>query len=246
MAEILASLQDLFGEIPKHVIYAGHVFKIGALVRQMVMDERPASVLAACVVTYVGSFGGVTIANVLLGLPLLMFEDPYIVFLTMAITWLIDYAPNKVRDLLSSRPVTVAVTALHSLMLSSTLASMAEAGLKFPSLAAPIILACIGTFGALVFASLLYGESGSILNSPHPGVYKVIVNAMLYVAMRKYMGVGAGHAKTLVQIIFILGNTINEIVPFTAYEVWLGKAFHAITNTEPPHWMATGGKDKRE
>lgn len=112
--------------------------------RQMVMDERPASVLAACVVTYVGSFGGVTIANVLLGLasgacsrksqpgpsplpapipmprprslppqPLLMFEDPYIVFLTMAITWLIDYAPNKVRDLLSSRPVTVAVTALH-------------------------------------------------------------------------------------------------------------------------------------
>ena len=181
-----------------------------------------------------------------------------------------------------------------------------------------------------VFASLLYGESGSILNSPHPGVYKVIVNAMLYVAMRKYMGVGAGHAKTLVQarccgdgehwggrhgmgrgdsshactthttpipththtplthshtshapspcpthtpslpcpstppphhlahinspphshppsqIIFILGNTINEIVPFTAYEVWLGKAFHAITNTEPPHWMATGGKDKRE
>ena len=29
MAEILASLQDLFGEIPKHVIYAGKLRKMG-------------------------------------------------------------------------------------------------------------------------------------------------------------------------------------------------------------------------
>jgi len=208
----------------------------GTLARDIILDDSPSSFIAACVVTFLSGFGGSTLVSAIFGRPFVALSDKWLLLMSVGVAWLLNYSPRAVSSVLETKPLEVVFLTLHSVNVARGLVSMADLGLTFDALGAPVVLACTATVGSLVIASLVYGNSGSILNSPTPSFYRAIIHTLIYQALCTYVSaISKKSAAAVIILAMTGGNLLTSFAPSVVpFEVRIAQVFHAVTRTPLP------------